>query len=87
MLLKPLLFVALAVVTISCPADAAARTRTRAAASKPPVPLLWKVSDADNDVYLLGSFHMLKPSDYPLSADVDSAFDDAWTSVRESLGL
>lgn len=82
MLLKPLLFVALAVVTLAvvtvpCPADAAARTRTRAAASKPPVPLLWKVSDADNDVYLLGSFHMLKPSDYPLSADVDAAFDDA----------
>lgn len=83
MLLKPLLFVALAVVTVSCPADAAARTRTRAAASKPPVPLLWKVSDADNDVYLLGSFHMLKPSDYPLSADVDAAFDDAESLMFE----
>jgi uncharacterized protein len=44
------------------------------AASTPPVPLLWKVSDADNAVYLLGSFHLLKPSDYPLSPDVDAAF-------------
>lgn len=40
----------------------------------PPVPLLWKVSDADNSVYLLGSFHLLKPDDYPLSGDVNAAF-------------
>jgi uncharacterized protein YbaP (TraB family) len=44
---------------------------------EPPVPLLWKISDADNSLYLLGSFHMLLPDDYPLSADVDAAFDDA----------
>ncbi len=42
-----------------------------------PVPLLWKVSDKDNAVYLLGSFHLLRPSDYPLSPDVDAAFADA----------
>jgi len=40
-------------------------------------PLLWKVSDADNDVYLLGSFHLLKADDYPMPADIDRAFDDA----------
>ncbi|MDE2407066.1 MAG: TraB/GumN family protein [Xanthomonadaceae bacterium] len=40
-------------------------------------PLLWKVSDADNAVYLLGSFHLLKPDDYPLPAEVDRAFDDS----------
>ncbi|MGO1071657.1 TraB/GumN family protein [Lysobacter sp. CA199] len=40
----------------------------------PPVPLLWKVSDADNAVYLLGSFHLLRPDDYPLSTDIDQAF-------------
>lgn len=40
-------------------------------------PLLWKVSDADNSVYLLGSFHLLKPDDYPLPAEVDRAFDDS----------
>jgi uncharacterized protein YbaP (TraB family) len=39
--------------------------------------LLWKVSDADNAVYLLGSFHALKPEDYPLPAPVQAAFADA----------
>lgn len=48
-----------------------------------PVPLLWKVSDRDNTLYLLGSLHLLKPSDYPLSADVDAAFDDAEKVVFE----
>ncbi len=42
-----------------------------------PVPLLWKVSDQDNAVYLLGSFHLLRASDYPLSRDVEDAFADA----------
>ncbi|WP_166208441.1 TraB/GumN family protein [Cognatiluteimonas telluris] len=58
----------------------AAATGVRA---EPPVPLLWKVSDADNSVYLLGSFHLLKPGDYPLSGDVDAAFDDAESVVFE----
>ena len=49
----------------------------------PPVPLLWKVSDADNAVYLLGSFHLLKPDDYPLSTDVDNALADAKAVVFE----
>ena len=48
-----------------------------------PVPLLWKVSDADNSVYLLGSFHVLRSTDYPLSADVDAAFEDAARVVFE----
>ncbi|KAF1688129.1 hypothetical protein B1992_01555 [Pseudoxanthomonas broegbernensis] len=45
--------------------------------AEPPVPLLWKVSDADNSIYLLGSFHLLGEDDYPLSADVQAAFADA----------
>ena len=47
--------------------------------AKAPEPraLLWKVSDADNSVYLLGSFHALKPDDYPLPATVQAAFADA----------
>jgi len=49
----------------------------------PPVPLLWKVSDADNAVYLLGSFHLLKPDDYPLSSDVNKAFADSKSLVFE----
>lgn len=49
----------------------------------PPLPLLWKVADADNAVYLLGAFHLLKPGDYPLSGDVDAAFADAQSLVFE----
>ena len=46
-------------------------------------PLLWKVSDADNAVYLLGSFHLLKQDDYPLPAEVDRAFDAAESVLFE----
>lgn len=53
------------------------------ACAEPPKPLLWKVSDADNSIYLLGSFHLLKPGDYPLSPDVYAALDDADTVVFE----
>jgi uncharacterized protein len=81
MSLKPLLIGLFVALTVSVSADAA--TSSRAAAVKPPVPLLWKVSDADNDLYLLGSFHMLKPQDYPLSANVEAAFDDAERLVFE----
>ena len=48
-----------------------------------PKPLLWKVSDADNSVYLLGSFHLLKPTDYPLAASTDAAFAAAKLVVFE----
>lgn len=54
-----------------------------AAAKTPPTPLLWKVSDKDNSIYLLGSFHLLKTDDYPLSSDIDKAFDDAEKLVFE----
>lgn len=46
-------------------------------------PLLWKVSDADNAVYLLGSFHLLREEDYPLPAEVDRAFDDSASLLFE----
>lgn len=52
-------------------------------AARPPVPLLWKASDADNSVYLLGSFHLLKPDDYPLSKEVEAAFADAESLLFE----
>lgn len=71
-----------ALLLFACGANAENRTTTKATAS-PPVPLLWKVSDADNSVYLLGSFHLLKPTDYPLSKDVDAAFTDAESLVFE----
>ena len=75
--LKPVLLAALVASAFAVNADA---PRT---AGGPPVPLLWKVSDADNSVYLLGSFHLLKPTDYPLSSDVDAAFKDAESLVFE----
>jgi uncharacterized protein len=49
----------------------------------PPVPLLWKVSDEDNAIYLLGSFHLLKAEDYPVAADIDAAFSAADRLVFE----
>lgn len=48
-----------------------------------PVPLLWEVSDSDNSIYLLGSFHLLRPSDYPLAKEVDAAFADAESLLFE----
>jgi uncharacterized protein YbaP (TraB family) len=47
------------------------------ACAEPPKPLLWKVSDGDNAVYLLGSFHMLTAQDYPLAAGAYAALEDA----------
>ena len=76
-LFKPLLLASLVAAAFAVNADA---PRT---AGQSPVPLLWKVSDADNSVYLLGSFHLLKPTDYPLSSDVDAAFKDAEALVFE----
>lgn len=54
-----------------------------AAAPTPPVPLLWKASDADNTLYLLGSFHLLTPDDYPLDPRVEAAFEAAGHVVFE----
>jgi len=55
------------------PTADAASTMAARTPSAPPLPLLWKVSDADNAVYLLGSFHLLRESDYPVSADIEAA--------------
>ena len=53
------------------------------AQAEPPRPLLWKVSDANNSLYLLGSFHLLKEADYPLAASTGAAFADAEALVFE----
>lgn len=84
MRIHSLLIGSLAAVAVSVAVLAADRAKPAATkVAVPPVPLMWKVSDADNDLYLLGSFHMLRASDYPLSKDVDSAFDDAEVLVFE----
>ncbi|WP_222564801.1 TraB/GumN family protein [Novilysobacter antarcticus] len=61
----------------------ALRTQAESPTHVPPVPLLWKVSDRNNAVYLLGSIHLLKEDDYPLSADIDAVFDDAARVIFE----
>ena len=78
-----LLSVALATGLFVANTDGAHAADSPAKAKAPPVPLLWKVSDDDNAVYLLGSFHMLKPADYPLARDVDGAFADAESLMFE----
>lgn len=81
--LKPLLLSCAVAACIGLAyADSKAKTQPAVAASGQ-IPLLWKVSDADSAVYLLGSFHLLKQEDYPLSKDIDAAFDDAQTIVFE----
>ncbi|MGY3264655.1 TraB/GumN family protein [Lysobacter sp. HA35] len=74
---------ALALIGLLLALPVAGSTPVSPAPSTPPVPLLWRVSDADNSIYLLGSFHLLAKSDYPLSPDVDRAFDDAESLVFE----
>jgi len=76
--IKALLLMLLAISHVASAADPAPGSPYA-----PPVPLLWKVSDGDNALYLLGSFHLLKAGDYPLSVDVDHAFADAEKLVFE----
>lgn len=61
-------------------ADAPAAASTTPSAH---VPLLWKVSDGDNSLYLLGSIHLLKKSDHPLSTDIDAVFREARSVMFE----
>lgn len=75
---------AVLLAALLCIAAAQADTpKPAAAATKPPVPLLWKVSDADNSVYLLGSFHLLKADDYPLPKETQAAFADSESLLFE----
>jgi uncharacterized protein YbaP (TraB family) len=38
---------------------------------------VWRVAGASNTVYLVGSIHLLKPSDYPLAAPIEAAFTNS----------
>ena len=44
---------------------------------------MWSVSGERNQVYLLGSVHLLRESDYPLPAVIDRAYEDAEALVME----
>jgi uncharacterized protein len=45
---------------------------------------LWKAQGASNTVYLLGSVHLLKETDYPLPAVIESAFSNSQIAVFET---
>ncbi|PKH72229.1 hypothetical protein CXF96_11490 [Stenotrophomonas sp. Betaine-02u-21] len=80
-MIAPLLLLAAAFSTIAATPVAAPKP---AATRTAPVPLLWKVTGAgDARVYLLGSFHLLRPEDYPLAAEAENAFDAAQRVVFE----
>lgn len=44
---------------------------------------LWEIHGLHNTVYLLGSIHVLRPADYPLSRAVLNAYGDAKSVVME----
>ena len=44
---------------------------------------LWEIESPNNTVYLLGSIHLLRETDYPLSQPIQAAFEDAETVVFE----
>ncbi len=48
-----------------------------------PVHALWELHGRTNTVYLLGSIHVLRPSDYPLSAAVLNAYRNAKSIFME----
>jgi uncharacterized protein YbaP (TraB family) len=45
---------------------------------------LWKVEGKSNTVYLLGSIHLLKESDYPLPAVIENAFTNSKIAAFET---
>jgi len=83
--LMPLvLFAATTVPAVTGAAPATPARAAAAAPAAPPVPLLWKVTGkGDARVYLLGSFHLLRPGDYPLAAETNRAFEASKRLVFE----
>lgn len=82
--MKLSLFPLIVAAALAMPLSAAAPPQpSKPAPAEVRRPLLWSVSDADNTVYLLGSFHLLAPTDYPMPAEIDRAFDDAESLVFE----
>lgn len=49
----------------------------------PPTPLMWRATGSQGTVYLLGSFHLLRPSDYPLAGSLEQAYEAADRVVFE----
>ena len=45
---------------------------------------LWRIEGTNNTVYLLGSIHLLKETNYPLPAPIESAFSNSQIAVFEA---
>lgn len=45
---------------------------------------LWELEGTRNEIRLLGSIHLLRPTDYPLSRAIDQAYEDAEVIVMEA---
>lgn len=77
------------VAPLESPAQAAPATPAPEQAAPPTAAArdtisLWKVTNAENTVYLMGSLHLLKPEDYPLDDRYQGAYDGADTVVFET---
>lgn len=46
--------------------------------------MVWKVTSQAGELYLGGTIHMLRPTDYPLKPEYDAAFQDSDTIVFET---
>ncbi|MBX2864325.1 MAG: TraB/GumN family protein [Leptolyngbyaceae cyanobacterium MAG.088] len=44
---------------------------------------LWEIESPNNTVYLLGSIHLLRETDYPIAPSIQAAFDEAENVVFE----
>ena len=53
-------------------------------AQQPSKSCLWSVRSASNTIYLLGSLHLLKSDDYPLSAAIEKAYSSSQKVVFET---
>src|SRR5689334_530563 len=45
---------------------------------------LWKISSATNSIYLLGSIHVLRKTDYPLPEVIETTFSNAPVAAFEA---
>lgn len=44
---------------------------------------LWRVTGTTNQIYLLGSIHLLREQDYPLPAAIEEAYDESDSMIME----
>jgi len=56
---------------------------TAPALAGPPTPLMWRATGSEGTVYLVGSFHLLRPGDYPLATSLEQAYQRADRVVFE----